>query len=105
MIKDMKYSQRKDKRFKVLMDDGEIYHFGLKGGQTYIDHNDIKKRDNYVKRHMANKTEYELIINVIPSPALFSMYLPWYPYDDLEQNIINLKNLLREKATKKDLNK
>ena len=42
MIKDIKYSQRKDKRFKVLLDDNEIYHFGLKNGQTYIDHNDIK---------------------------------------------------------------
>jgi hypothetical protein len=101
MIIDIKYSNRKDKRFKVLMDDGEVYHFGLKDGQTYIDHNDINKRDAYVKRHMASKIEYDLISNVIPSPSLFSIYLLWGPYKTLEQNIDYLNDLFIMKKNDK----
>ncbi len=26
-------------------------HFGLKGGETYIDHGDKQKKENYIKRH------------------------------------------------------
>ena len=30
-------------------------HFGFKGGSTYIDHNDEKKKDAYIARHKVNE--------------------------------------------------
>ena len=85
------------------MDDNEIYHFGFKNGQNYIDHNDIKKRDYYFKRHMANHTENELIINVIPSPALFSAILLWGPHKTSQENAKYLNDLFKMKEKDKYL--
>jgi hypothetical protein len=70
-------SNKKDKRFKVYLDNGDEYDFGLKGGETYIDHKDKVKRFLYWTRHYKNKKEKELIDNFTPSPALFSAYLLW----------------------------
>ena len=30
-------------------------HFGLRGSSTYLDHRDILKRQNYIKRHKPNE--------------------------------------------------
>ena len=81
------------KRFRVFLDNGKFYDFGLKGGQTFIDHKDEKKRENYLKRHLANKTEYQLITNLVPSASLFSAYLLWGIHSDLKKNIDYLNNL------------
>ena len=70
-------SNNKNKRFCVTLDDGKIFHFGSKHGNTYIDHHDKILRANYLKRHLANKIEHSLISNLIPSPALFSSMLLW----------------------------
>ena len=80
-------SDKKDKRFKVYLDNGDEYDFGLKDGETYIDHKDKVKRINYLSRHLGNKKEKELIENFIPSPALFSAYLLWGKYSNLKNNI------------------
>ena len=69
-------SKKKDKRFKVYLDNGDEYDFGS-DGEAYIDHKDLKKRTNYWLRHLGNKREKELIDNFIASPALFSAYLLW----------------------------
>lgn len=79
-------SPRKSKRFRVFLNNGKMYDFGLLGGKTFIDHGDETKKLNYWKRHLANKTEKRLIDNLIPSPALFSAYLLWNT-DDLLTNI------------------
>jgi hypothetical protein len=42
---------RKNKRYRVYMDDGTYYEFGLEGGNSYLDHEDNRKRENYRKRH------------------------------------------------------
>ena len=47
---DLQKSNRKGKRFMTIIN-GKKYHFGLDGGETYIDHHDPIKRDNYIKRH------------------------------------------------------
>jgi hypothetical protein len=65
--------------------------FGAENGHTFLDHHDLKKRENYRKRHLANKTEKERIENYIPSPATFSYYLLWGDSDDLLENIIQLQ--------------
>ena len=94
MIIEIKNSDLKDKKYMAIMDNGKIIHFGSKYSQTYLDHQDDKKRENYLKRHMANKTEKYLIENNIPSPSLFSAKLLWSG-PNLEENIINLNKLLK----------
>ncbi len=75
--------------------------FGLKGGSTYIDGDrSNKERENYLKRHLANKTEYELINNLIPSPSLLSAYLLWGPTRNLEKNVNELNLLWKSRAKK-----
>ena len=69
-------SQLKTKRFRVYLDNNKHFDFGLKTGQTYIDHRDKVKRDNYRKRHYNSSREQPYIINLVPSAALFSYYLP-----------------------------
>jgi hypothetical protein len=91
-------SDKKDKRFKVFLDDGEEYDFGLKNPNygTYIDHKNKDKRFNYWARHYGNKKEKELIDNLEPSNALFSAFLLWGKYDNLRDNVEHL-NYLFEK--------
>jgi len=50
----IKPSTRKDKRFMAEIGDKTI-HFGAKNGQTYVDHKDKIKRENYLKRHKVNE--------------------------------------------------
>ena len=80
-------SKKKDKRFKVYLDNGDEYDFGLKDGETYIDNKNKIKRDLYWARHYGNKKEKELIDNFTASPALFSAYLLWGKYSNLIDNI------------------
>jgi hypothetical protein len=90
-------SPLKNKRFRVLLDNGKTYDFGLKGGSTYIDHNDVNKRSAYIARHFANRLEQNLIINLVPSPSLFSIYLLWGKFKTLGENINELNNLFELK--------
>lgn len=48
-------SKRKNKRFVAIFEDGRKTHFGLRGGSTYIDHQDKTKRKNYLKRHVVRE--------------------------------------------------
>lgn len=89
-------SPRKSKRFRVYLDDDKYYDFGLDGASTYIDHHDTKKRYNYIRRHHSNPKEKNLIDNLIPSPALFSLILLWGPYKEIEKNIEELNELWNE---------
>jgi len=86
-------SNKKNKRFRITMDNGDNFDFGFKTGSTYIDHFDKKKRDNYIKRHIANDIEYNLIIKLIPSPALFSLVILWGPFTKIYDNINYLNKL------------
>lgn len=97
MIVEIDKSKRKNKRFRVKLDNGKSYDFGLDTGETYIDHKDKTKRLNYRKRHLGNETENILINNLTPSPSLFSYYLLWGEYDDIMKNIIYLNNLWSSK--------
>lgn len=100
MIVEIEKSKRKNKRFRVILDTGKSYDFGLDTGETYIDHKDKNKRLNYRKRHLGNETENNLISNLIPSPSLFSYYLLWGDYTDIMKNIIFLNNLWSSKKPK-----
>ena len=87
-------SQLETKRFKIVLKVGDnfyTYNFGAKEGNTFIDHGDDKKRENYRKRHYANKTEKYRIDNLIPSPSLFSWKLLWGDRHDLLDNLVELQ--------------
>jgi hypothetical protein len=87
-------SNRKDKKYKVTLDDGKSYHFGLKNSVTYIEGATKEKRDAFLARHLNNPLEKKLIENLIPSPALFSVYLLWNT-PSLEKNIELLNKMMK----------
>jgi hypothetical protein len=76
-IVSLEKSNRKDKKYKVIMDDGKSYHFGLKNSISYVEGATKQKRDAFLARHLNNPLEKKLIENLVPSPALFSVYLLW----------------------------
>jgi hypothetical protein len=92
-------SPKKNKRFRVYLDDNKYYDFGLENpvNGTYIDHHDKQIRENYRKRHLGNNQEYKLISNLTPSPSLFSYFLLWGDNESLNDNIKMLNNMLKNK--------
>jgi hypothetical protein len=98
-------SPKKNKRFRVYLEDGNHYDFGLDTGSTYIDHHDKKKRLAYIARHLGNLSEKRLIDSMTPSPALFSMVLLWGPYTNIHYNIEFLNENSRLIDTRQLLNK
>lgn len=86
------------KRFTAYFLDGREISFGLKGGQTYIDHKNLDKKINYWKRHYGNIKERKLIKHLIPSPALLSAMLLWNT-DNIDKNIEILNSLWRLKES------
>ena len=89
-------SDRETKRYKIVLNNGKTYNFGLKGASTYIDHHDKQKRDSYLKRHLASPLEKNLIINLVPSPALFSAALLLGPNESLDDNIKHLNEVFEK---------
>jgi hypothetical protein len=53
------------------------------------------RRDNYRRRHYNSIKEQPYIINLVPSPALFSYYLLWGESSNINQNIKTLNKLLK----------
>jgi hypothetical protein len=77
----IKPSTRQNKRFQATFKNGKTVHFGLKGGQTYIDHNDKIKRENYLKRHGVLEKWTDRY-----KASTLSRYLLWGDYTTLEKN-------------------
>jgi hypothetical protein len=50
-VYDLSRSTRKDKRFMIMTPNDKIVHFGSKTGKAFIDHNDEKKKENWINRH------------------------------------------------------
>ena len=75
-------SKRKNKRFKIVFSEPKkIIHFGQRGGNTYIDHQDDLKRENYLKRHMVNEDWSEV------NAGSLSAFLLWGASSDLRTNL------------------
>ena len=105
IIDELVCSKRPNKRFAIRIREGDkkrTFHFGLDGGETYIDHQDKKKRSAYLARHLGNKTENKLINNLIPSPSLFSASLLWGKNEDLLDNLIDLQKAINKNYKNKD---
>jgi hypothetical protein len=94
-IKKITASSKKNKRFKVTLENGDSYHFGLLNGSTYIDHGDKTKRYAYWARHYGNNREKELIDSLTASPALYSAMILWGSSKSIQKNIIELNRLLK----------
>jgi Family of unknown function (DUF5754) len=76
-------STRKNKRFRIEFSrPKKIFHFGQRGGNTYIDHQDELKRENYLKRHMVNEDWSEV------NPGSLSAFLLWGRSSDLRLNLV-----------------
>jgi len=75
----IKPSTRKDKRYQATFNNGKTIHFGS-SGQTYIDHGDKIKRENYIKRHAVNEDWTKV------NAGSLSRFLLWGDYTTLEQN-------------------
>ena len=94
LIGDMKLirvepSSAKFKRFTAVFSDGKKEkktNFGLKGGETYLDHRDMKKRSAYRARH-----EVDLKTKDPMRAGYLSYYLLWGDSTSLSVNINNYK--------------
>ena len=77
-------STRKNKRFKIVFSEPQkVIHFGQRGSNTYIDHQDDRKRENYLKRHMVNEDWSEV------NAGSLSAFLLWGASSDLRTNLIS----------------
>ncbi len=72
-------SEKPFKRFKAVfrLESGKLQeiHFGLKGGSTFIDHNDPAKRANYIKRHQPREEIFWKQVG--RSPASLARFILW----------------------------
>jgi hypothetical protein len=70
-------SNMKGKRFYVRYM-GKKIHFGSKGGQTFIDHRDEKKRKNWRARHSKIRDKQGRLVHKLKtSPSFWSWTLLW----------------------------
>lgn len=90
-------SDKPTKRFLAVVEGKKIY-FGQPDAYTYLDGADKTVRENYRKRHLANKNERYKIENGIPSPALFSYYITWGDSRNIKTNIKTLMKPLNATA-------
>jgi hypothetical protein len=87
----LKKSNRKGKRFVIIMEDMK-HHFGSDVGKTYIDHGDLKKKEAWISRHRVNVNW-----NNQHSGIYFSRYLLWGDSKSLKNNIKLLEKKLNVK--------
>lgn len=81
------YTQN-DKKFKTV-------HFGQKGSSTYLDHKDITKRTNYIKRHKALGEDWS---NPYKAGTL-SKYILWGAYSTLDKALKSYANRFKFKIS------
>lgn len=81
---DWNISMKERLKRKGKPSDEVITHFGLKDGETYVDHHDKELRDNYIARHRIR--EEKLWENDPYSAATLSRYILWGPYKSIEEN-------------------
>jgi hypothetical protein len=82
MLLKIEKSNRLNKRYMAIFSNGKKIHFGLKGGSTFIDHHDVLKRINYLKRHEKNEDW-----NDPYTAGTCSAYLLWGNHTNLKDNI------------------
>jgi HD superfamily phosphodiesterase len=83
---DIIQSKKKNKRLTAIFKTGEKIDFGLKGGNTYIEHKDKKKRENYIKRHQVNED-----FNNPKTAGALSRWILWGDSTNIDKNISDFK--------------
>ena len=79
----LRLSPKEQKRFVITFSNPKkTIHFGQVGGSTYIDHKDIIKRANYLKRHRVNE-DWDHV-----NAGSLSAFLLWGPYTNITENLL-----------------
>ncbi len=86
----LKKSDRKNKRFVIIMDNMK-HHFGSDVGKTFVDNRTEKEKQAWVKRHEKDKGW-----NNKHSGIYYSRHLLWNT-KNLKKNIKDLEKLLNVK--------
>ncbi len=81
-------SNRINKKYKAIFSNNKVVHFGSKFGSTYLDHKDIYKRFNYLKRHEVNEDWMDPY-----SAGALSAYLLWGNNTNLSKNIYDFNKV------------
>lgn len=85
------------KRFVAIFVENDIIkftsNFGSATGSTFIDHGDIIKRSNYLKRHSALNEDWD---DPFTAGSL-SRWILWGESDDIETNIKSFKKRFKLK--------
>ena len=79
-------SNRKGKKYTAILSDGKEIHFGSDVSKTFTEGASREKKNNYLKRHLANPIEKHNIKKLVMSPALLSASLLWNT-PNLKKNI------------------
>ena len=91
-------SDRKDKKYKAVIDGSKTIHFGQAGASDYTKHKDSKRRELYITRHQKRE---DWSISNIASPAFMSRWILWEhttlqgAIDALNKKYKNVKFALR----------
>ena len=88
MLVNVVKSNRIDKKFKAVFSNGKVVHFGSKFGDTFLDHHDIIKRFNHLKRHQVNEDWMNPY-----SPGALSAYLLWGNHYTMADNIYDFNKV------------
>lgn len=79
----IKQSTRKNKKLMITFSNPKkTIHFGSKNSKTFLDHNDKKKRENYILRHQVNENWNDPV-----TAGTLSFYLLWGSSTDLNTNL------------------
>ena len=78
-------SKKADKKYQITLSDesgkNKTIHFGSKGSQTYLDHKDKTKRENYIARHKSRENWDEI------NAGSLSKHLLWGKSTSLDKNL------------------
>ena len=67
-------SDRKDKKYKAVINGSKTVHFGQARASDYTKHKDSKRRELYIARHQKRE---DWGISNIASPAFMSRWILW----------------------------
>ena len=77
-FKEAHLSDKKSKRFRIVMKDGSIVEFGAKNATTYLDNKDEKKRQSYLARASKQiNNQGQKLIDLKYGPSWMSYYVLW----------------------------
>jgi hypothetical protein len=89
-IIEVKYYPNNNTLYRAIFDDGVYIDFGELFDIHYIQHGDLRRRQNYWHTHYNCPYERELLFWLIPSPILLTTFLLNGSSKDIKKNIDEL---------------